>query len=284
VSDKYHLRKSSRTGVERSYQQNDISFQPNNYSDRLSEGSSQPVSVGTENVRVDKQVSSESVTGNNTNKSERIRRSRKVNFTSNTNLTSISNRHLLNEESKENKSRFKNISIDGKIIPKKKNDRTECESDSSANSHDVMEFDKSYNSSKSTDNIPEASVDDYKYFIGNTHRDDKNKLLYLVTKVYRQRKSGYIVADRVLILSDDSNHKISDHLPTHVRDIEFLTKMFEDENKKLPLRCNLSQLVTNSEGLSSTNNDTNNVIEDIKVTNNSDVMYCNLSHRHSGYD
>ena len=36
--------------------------------------------------------------------------------------------------------------------------------------------------------------------------------------------------------------------------------------------------------MSSTTNDTNNVIEDIEVTNNSDVMYCNLTHRHSGYD
>jgi hypothetical protein len=125
--------------------------------------------------------------------------------------------------------------IDGNIKPKKRIYLTERESDSSANSYDVMESDKSDKSSKSTDNISEASVDDYKYLIGTTHRDDKDKLLYFVTKVYRQRKSGYIVADRVLILSDGSHHKIPDHLPTHVRDIEILTKMFEEENKNLPL-------------------------------------------------
>ena len=154
-SDKHHLRKSSRTGVKMSHQQNDIYFRPNNNSDCLSEGSSQPINVGTDIIRVDKQVSSKSNKGNKTNKNERIRRSRKVKFTSNTNLTSISNRHSLNEKSKENKSRFKKISIDGNIKPKKKNDLTECESDSSASSHDVMESDKSDISSKSTDNIPD---------------------------------------------------------------------------------------------------------------------------------
>ena len=89
--------------------------------------------------------------------------------------------------------------------------------------------------------------------------------MYLVTKVYRQRKSGYIVADRVLILSDGSHPKIPDHLPTHARDIEILTKMFEDENNNLPLRCNRTQLVTNTESLSSITNYTNTVIEDIEV-------------------
>ena len=119
---------------------------------------------------------------------------------------------------------------------KKKNDSSECESDSSAKSHNNIELDKSANSSVSMNEIPTTSVDDYKYLVGTTHRDDKDKLLYLVTKVYRQRASGYIVADRVLILSDGSNHKIPDHLPTHVRDIEILTKRFEEENNTLSLR------------------------------------------------
>ena len=132
--------------------------------------------------------------------------------------------------------------------------------------------------------IPEASVDDYKYLIGTTHRDDKDKLLYLVTKVYRQRKSGYIVADSVLILSDGSNHKIPDHLPTHVRDIEILTKRFEEETNTLPLRCNLSHLVTNSVISLPIPNDDKTIIEHTEIINTSDDMYCNLIHRHSDYD
>jgi len=37
------------------------------------------------------------------------------------------------------------------------------------------------------------------------------------------------VADRVLILKNDSAHTIPDHCPTHIRAIEKLTMLYEDE-------------------------------------------------------
>ena len=92
------------------------------------------------------------------------------------------------------------------------------------------------------------------------------------------------MADRVLILSDGSNHKIPDHLPTHVRDIEILSKRFEEENNTLPLRCNLSHLVTNSVISLPIPNVDKNIIEDTESTNVSNDMYCNLTHHHSDDD
>ena len=61
---------------------------------------------------------------------------------------------------------------------------------------------KRFEESSLTDGLLEKPLENYKFLVGTTHRDNEDNLLYLVTKVYRQRRSGFIVADRVLILSD----------------------------------------------------------------------------------
>ena len=50
----------------------------------------------------------------------------------------------------------------------------------------------------------EGNIEDFKYLIGTTHRDDDDKLLYKITRIYEFKKTGDIVGERALILRDGS--------------------------------------------------------------------------------
>ena len=107
--------------------------------------------------------------------------------------------------------------------------------------------------------------------MGTAHRVNEDNLLYLVTKVYRQRRSGFIVADRVLILSDGSTHTTPDNFPIHIRDVEILTREYEKEKPKPDLRCNLSHFVIDTEKSDIVSSE--HVLQD----NSEQDMSCNLT-------
>ena len=135
----------------------------------------------------------------------------------------------------------------------------------------IVRFDK--NIPLPAEECPTGQVSDYQYLVGKIHRDDKDELLYKVTKVYRQRGTGFIVADRVLLLKNGLEHTIPDNLPTHVRDLVILTNRFEASRSHI-LRCNLAHLTSDGYEYSSE--------EELSLDSNSSNsnLWCNQTSLH----
>jgi hypothetical protein len=182
----------------------------------------------TNNLSVDKPAT----------KTAKSKRSRQVEFASDLKAISPVNQSTNNP----------NITEAESIRRAKRKRKTEIPTDTASNDESGIVSEgrvvkKRFEESSLTDGLLEKPLENYKFLVGTTHRDNEDNLLYLVTKVYRQRRSGFIVADRVLILSDGSTHTTPDNFPIHIRDVEILTREYEKEKPKPDLRCNLSHFV-----------------------------------------
>ena len=58
-------------------------------------------------------------------------------------------------------------------------------------------------------------------------------------KIYTHKSTGYIVGERALVYKVGSTFKNNELDPIHVRDLELLTKTYEEEERKSILSCNL---------------------------------------------
>ena len=58
-------------------------------------------------------------------------------------------------------------------------------------------------------------------------------------KIYTHKATGHIVGERALVYKDGSTFKNNELDPIHVRDLELLTKAYEEEERKSILSCNL---------------------------------------------
>ena len=95
----------------------------------------------------------------------------------------------------------------------------------------------------STTEGPTEKVSDYIYLVGTIHRDDDDKLLYKVTRVYIHKSTNEIVGDRVLILKDGSIFRKTEYDPIRIKDLAILTDRYKNE-RGLHLRSNLAHLVS----------------------------------------
>ena len=97
---------------------------------------------------------------------------------------------------------------------------------------------------RSTDTtILEADVEDFKYLIGKTHRDDEDLQRYVTERIYIDRNSGNIVGSRVLLLKDGRKHRSRDPYPIHVQDIVRMTNLYEEELSPSELNALVSSLL-----------------------------------------
>ena len=177
---------SSRTGVQvKDSRLNDtnISFRADRNSDCLPDRSCHPIQKGTEILSVDKPAS----------KTAKSKRSRQVEFASEEETISPVNQFTNNP----------NITEAESINKAKRKRNTEIPTDTASNGDSGIVSEgrvvkKRFEESSLADGLLEKPLENYKFLVGTTHRDNEDNLLYLVTKVYRQRRSGFIVADRAV--------------------------------------------------------------------------------------
>jgi hypothetical protein len=81
--------------------------------------------------------------------------------------------------------------------------------------------------------LSEGKLEDFKYLIGKYHRDNEDYQRYVTDKVYVDKKSGYIVGERILILKDGRRHRSPDPHPIHVRDLAEMTRQYEEESSPI---------------------------------------------------
>ena len=234
-------------------------------SDSLPSGTSYPSRDRTDVLTVDKP--SNSPVSSDVHGSMRILDTSRRILRSNSNLPSSSS--LILSGGKQS------ISTPQSAVPRTLKKRTRSitppsDSDRARTSADGRAVQFTLTESVNDRDIPTGSVADYQYLVGTTHRDDQDLLLYQVTKVYVQRSTNYIVADRVLILKDGSTHTIPDHRPTHIRDIEKLTKLYEDERNSFR-RESYAHFVT---GLSISASD---IAEDSLLAESESNHFCGLT-------
>ena len=111
--------------------------------------------------------------------------------------------------------------------------------------------------------ITEGSIDEFKYLIGKIHRDNEDYQRYITDKVYVDRESRNIVGERILILKDGRRNRSRDPYPIHIRDIEEMTRQYEQESSPLAHQALIGNLLettlSEEETITSTvaNNDVN---------------------------
>ena len=76
----------------------------------------------------------------------------------------------------------------------------------------------------------EGNIEDFKYLIGKIHRDNEDFQRYVTDKIYVDKESRNIVGERILILKDGRRNRSRDPHPIHVRDIEEMTRQYEQES------------------------------------------------------
>jgi len=69
---------------------------------------------------------------------------------------------------------------------------------------------------------------------------------YVTEKVYVDKKSGNIVAERTLLLKDGRKHRAFDALPIHIKDIVKMTEDYNVEVSSTRLSALASQLLQKS--------------------------------------
>jgi len=79
----------------------------------------------------------------------------------------------------------------------------------------------------------EGNVEDFKYLIGKIHRDNEDFQRYVTDKIYVDKESRNKVGERILILKDGRRNRSRDTHPIHVRDIEEMTRQYEEESSPL---------------------------------------------------
>ena len=93
----------------------------------------------------------------------------------------------------------------------------------------------------------ENDVNSYKYLVGRIHRDDEDFQRYVTEKVYVDRRSKDILAERTLLLKDGRKHKALDPSPIHIKDIVNMTNSYDSEIASSNTKVLLSQLMQSSE-------------------------------------
>ena len=91
--------------------------------------------------------------------------------------------------------------------------------------------------------ITEGNIDDFKYLIGKIHRDNEDYQRYVTDKVYVDRESRNIVGERILILKDGRRNRSRDPYPIHIRDIEEMTRQYEQESSPLAHQALIGNLL-----------------------------------------
>jgi hypothetical protein len=93
----------------------------------------------------------------------------------------------------------------------------------------------------------ENDLNSYKYLVGRIHRDDEDFQRYVTERVYVDRRSRYILADRILLLKDGRKHKALDPSPIHIKDIVKMTNSYDKEVASANMKVLASQLMQSSE-------------------------------------
>ena len=85
-----------------------------------------------------------------------------------------------------------------------------------------------------------SKAEDFHYLIGTIHRDDEDLLTYKTMRIYVHKTTNDIVGERALVLKDGSVYKTNELDPIHVRDLAILTELYDKEEGKALISCNLA--------------------------------------------
>ena len=85
-----------------------------------------------------------------------------------------------------------------------------------------------------------AKPEDFYYLIGTIHRDDEDLLTYKTMKIYVHKTTHDIVGERALVFKDGSVYRTNELDPIHVRDLAVLTELYDKEEGKALISCNLA--------------------------------------------
>ena len=85
-----------------------------------------------------------------------------------------------------------------------------------------------------------SKAEDFHYLIGTIHRDDEDLLTYKTMRIYVHKTTNEIVGERALVLKDGSVYKTNELDPIHVSDLAVLTELYDKEEGKALISCNLA--------------------------------------------
>jgi len=130
-----------------------------------------------------------------------------------------------------------------------------------SNSHPIGKNARTYE-------VREADLKDFKYLEGTIHRDDDDLQRYITDKVYIDKRLGYIVGVRTLLLKDGQKHIVYDPSPIHVRSLVKMTKAYEDESSPREHRAMISSLLTLGAKINESTNKKSNLGPEVNGLNN----------------